>query len=336
MVPMVPMVPMVMWMAADPAQDLTNTRRVQKIARENAAFTALNAALQTHPPLDGLFVEDCLRATDNRAVFSAQLNGEPVVLKHFHGPDGVTQAERVHVELTSRYQIMQSGPLRVCKPVALLNGTGITIRAYQSGTRLDRILQTADSQTRSQKLQQAGAWLGLYTKDRRSMAKFGPWKWIKSLDSPPNGPHKQLIEGLKTTLRQHASDLVSVPVQMARTHGDFAALNLICDGETIIGIDIENQHSLAIAKDMARFLAQVQSYRLPESGWMPASDLNPFLSGFGRLPQPDQTPLLRFFYGVELGKRLLSNAATAGETANLAAALHAYMVSPIDNPATTD
>lgn len=328
-------------MTVDPAQDLTPDqhpldRQAQKRARENAAFAALNAALQTHPPLNGLFVEDCLHVADNRAVFSARLNDQAVVLKHFHGGQGPAQAALVHAELTSRYQIMQSGPLRVCKPVALLEGTGITLRAFQTGIRLDRILQTADSPTRRQKLHQAGAWLGLYTHDRRSMARFGPWKWIKSLPSADTSPYKHLLNDLKANLRQQAPDLMGVPVQLARTHGDFASLNLLCDGDALIGIDIENQHSLALTKDIARFLAQAQSYRPPESGWLPKSDLTAFLTGFGPLPAPDQTPLLRFFYGVELGKRLLSDSAPEPETANLAAALQAYITSPIDKPVPTD
>lgn len=328
-------------MTADPAQDFppdqpAPNRRAHKRARENAAFAALDAALQTRPPLNGLFVEDCLRVADNRAVFSARLDGQAVVLKHFHGEQGAKQAALVHAELTSRYQIMHAGPLRVCKPLALLEGTGITLRAFQSGTRLDRILQTADSQTRDQKVQQAGAWLGLYTSDRRSMARFGPWKWIKSLPSADGSAHKHLLAGLKSSLRQQAPDLVGVPVQLARTHGDFASLNLLCDGDGMIGIDIENQHSLALTKDIARFLAQAQSYRRPGSGWIPQNDLTAFFSGFGPLPEPDQTPLLRFFYGVELGKRLFGDSTSDPETANLAAAMQAYITSPIDKPVPTD
>lgn len=333
-------------MTVDPAQDLTTDKRdtdkrAEKHARENAAFAALNAALQAHAPLNGLFIEDCLRVAEDRAVFSARLKDQPVVLKHFHGKQGrggqgAAQAALVHAELTSRYQIMHSGSLRVCQPVALLDGTGITLRAFQAGTRLDRILQTADGPTRRQKLQQAGAWLGLYTSDRTSIGNFGPWKWIKTLPPAENTPHKPLIASLKANLRQQAPDLVGVPVHKARTHGDFASLNLICDGPDMIGIDIENQHSLALTKDMARFLAQAQSYRQPASGWMPESDLSAFLTGFGPLPQPDQIPLLRFFYGVELGKRLLSNTPPPQETANLAAALHSYVASPIDKPAPTD
>ncbi|GGA07347.1 hypothetical protein [Neptunicoccus cionae] len=312
-------------MAADPALSDALTRRMQKYARESAAFAEFDAVVQSIPALSSLVLDDCLRLAEDRAVFSARLNDEPVVVKHFTGLDGIERAARVHAELTSRHKHMGQGPLRVCAPKLFIPDAPLTLRSFQGGARLDKVLAQADPATRLQKLRQAGQWLDLYTSDRRSAAGFGPWKWIKRLNAPPESPFAPLIGQLKAQLRAQAPDLTGKPVQMARTHGDFAALNLISKGSDLIGIDIENSHVLAVTKDLARFLAQAQSERQPDGNWVPVAERDALLDGFSYLTPFDRGPVMRFFYGVELGKRLLGSGATAAQTANLAAALQAYL-----------
>ncbi|MBR9865197.1 MAG: hypothetical protein GYB24_17330 [Rhodobacteraceae bacterium] len=294
-------------------------------AQETAAFAALNGLLAGEPALDGLVIADCLRIAGDRSVFLAHLDGAPLIIKHFTGPDGIARAAQVHQELTSRHAIMGSGLLQVCAPKLFLPEKPLTFRAYQAGERLDTILEQAIPAARAQKLRQAGQWLALYTSDSRSTAGFGPWKWIKRIAPPQGSAYAPLINRLKARLREQAPDLMGKPVQVARTHGDFTALNLICDGPVMTGIDIENRHELAIAKDLARFLAQAQSYRRPRGGWVPQPDLEAILAGFGPLPEFDSGPVLRFFYGLELGRRLMGRNGTESQTENIAAALRTYV-----------
>lgn len=318
-------------MAAESAASDTLARWSQKQAREAAAFAALNDLLAGEPALNGLMVADCLRIAEDRTVFLAHLDGAPLVIKHYTGPDGMARAAQVHQELTSRYAIMGSGLLRVCEPKSFLPHKPLTFRAYQAGDRLDTILEQAIPAARAQKLRQAGQWLGLYTRDSRKTAGFGPWKWIKRIAPQKGTAYAPLLNRLKTRLRELAPDLMGEPVQVARIHGDFAALNLICDGPVMAGIDIENRHELAVTKDLARFLAQAQSYRRPQGGWVPQTDLDAILEGFGPLPEFDRGPVLRFFYGVELGRRLMGSQGTVAQTENLAAALRTYVNNQTDS-----
>ncbi|WP_069301284.1 hypothetical protein [Neptunicoccus sediminis] len=297
----------------------------RKQARETAAFAALSDLLTGEAALDGVVLAECLRIAEDRTVFLAHLDGAPLVIKHFTGADGIARAAQVHQELTSRYAIMGSGLLQVCEPKLFLPQKPLTFRAYQAGERLDTILQNAIPAARAQKLRQAGQWLDLYTSDSRKTAGFGPWKWIKRIAPQRGTPFAPLLNRLKARLREQAPHLMGKPVQVARTHGDFAALNLICDGPVMTGIDIENRHELAVTKDLARFLAQAQSYRRPQGGWLPNPDLDAILEGFGPLPEFDRGPVLRFFYGVELGRRLMGSQGTEAETENLASALRSYV-----------
>ncbi len=99
----------------------------------------------------------------------------------------------------------------------------------------------------------------------------------------------------------------------ARSHGDFAPINLIVDGDRLWGVDIHNHTWIALMKDLARFLVFLEITQPHGSGNGPcgfASEDAEALIGTPRLIRDGEAEcMLPFFAAVELSGRFLTEQA---------------------------
>ena len=271
------------------------------------AAEALSGIVSDRPGFASLKITQVLKLDDTRQVFQARLNGEKVAIKRFLGPKATEMARGAQTELDYMAPRMSQGPLRLNRCLHALPDLGVVVLSFVPGRRLNDILTTANRGKRRRLLRQSGQWLAAYTEPRQRVAEFGPGHWIErrlALDTAAIYPKdKALLKDLLMALRKQAQATAGLPVKQAATHADFVPLNLHFHRGTLYGVDVQGERWMAIARDMARFMAWLPVY-LPTEGeptvlGVAKVDYEALLA-CGILDAEEQTTTLPFFIGEQL------------------------------------
>lgn len=284
--------------------------RLDQAAR---AAEALSGVLSGHPEFASLKITQVLKLDETRQVFQARLNGEKVAIKRFLGSTATEMARGAQTELDYMAPRMGQGSLRLNRCLHALPDLGVVVLSFVPGRRLNDILTTANRGKRRRLLRQSGQWLAAYTQPRQRLAKFGPGHWIQrrmELDTTVLYPKdKALLKELLSALRGQAQATAGHPVKQAATHADFVPLNLHFHRGTLYGVDVQGERWMAIARDVARFLAWLPVY-LPTEGEATLHGIaqvdRDALLACGILDADQQATTLPFFIGEQLYFRFVT------------------------------
>jgi hypothetical protein len=138
-----------------------------------------------------------------------------------------------------------------------------------------------------------------------------------------------LIQQATRSLRRLGRGLAGAPFTRAATHGDFVAINAHLDGGRIIGVDVQGEAWLPLARDIARFLVW-QQIKDPAPGplrhGIAAQDFQAFLAA-PLLSGEEVETILPFFIGLGLVQRLAEQPEGSAYALNGVIALKSWLAS---------
>lgn len=274
------------------------------------ARLSLWRTLRRVPDARWLIQRRVFKHSEETLVMAGRLRGRDVVIKQMLGKDPEARAKAQADELAIQHVHMGAGFDRVPEPILPLPKHGIVIMEHAPGQRVDKALR--DGGDRAEILRKSARWLGKYTELRRVGDTFGGGYWIKTRKSelnamPPNQDHSR-IAGLIDFMERERARIGTCALTRVRSHGDFSPLNLIVDGNTMWGVDIQNTHWIALAKDIARFLVHLE-ISVPNGATdgplgFAKSDIEAFLMDDRLITLEECDRVLPFFIAVELSGRL--------------------------------
>ncbi|MEL6645529.1 MAG: phosphotransferase [Pseudomonadota bacterium] len=270
----------------------------------------------------GLRLHKCLKTTGGTVVYAGELDHKPVVIKRALGPSAADLAGAQARELAYQHPRMGDGPYRVPEPILSNPEVGLVVMGQAPGQRLDHALRDAPERRR-ELIAASARWLAHYIAPRREVDTFGGGYWIKrrlaAIEHMPASADRRRIETLIGIMRREKALISGRPITRARSHGDFCAINLMVDGDDIWGVDIQNSHWLAVAKDIARFLVYLE-IALPAGHYngpcgLSLADCHAFLGERDLISADEANRVLPYFVASEVAGRLISEQT------------HAYMMS---------
>lgn len=275
-------------------------------AQAERALMALRTATKDVP---GLRVDSCRKLSSFSAVFVGRLGPEKVIVKQFF-EGGADQVLRMKAELDQVTERMNGTQHGINPCLLALPEIGVIILGHAGDLRLSDTLKAA-GRDRPKWIAQSGDWLATYVGPRRKTETFRPRRWLDRLDavlqsdaeiaSLPN------VRRGRQNLGRLGRSLMGAPFTRAATHGDFVSINAhVLDGK-IIGVDVQGEAWLPLARDVARFLVWQQMTDPapgPKRHGISTADLEPFLSTVD-LPGDEALTILPFFIGLQLMQRLV-------------------------------
>ncbi len=292
-----------------------------------AATEVAQRAFQADAGFEGVKLGACLTAKEDRAVFEAKADKTALILK-VHMGDGASEAvEAQTAELSQQGARMDKGRYRVPRLVHASDTEPVVLMERAPGIRADKAVGH-DHIPRDALLSGAGRWLADYVKDRRMRDRFGGGFWIKkrhdALAEVQAPEDKTRLIGLINFMAAERFAIKSLDITRARSHGDFVPINLMVDGDTFWGVDIQNSRHLALAKDVARFLVYLEmSDPAPSGPWnwgLATADVAAMLGDGDLLPVDEADAVLPYFIAAELSGRFLPDAHNKRHLKNIRAA----------------
>lgn len=241
---------------------------------------------------------ECLRHKAEASVFLAQYRGQRVILKQFH-KDGADRLRRMQAELDAVTHLMSGTPHRINRFLEGFPEFGIAVLEHAGEIRLAQAF-AENGASRAPMMAQAADWLAAYVGPRRRTEPFRPRRWLKKTFDAAK-PLSVAQSNAKAVLQGMARRLAGAEFTRAATHGDFVSINAMWDKGQIVGVDVQGEAWLPLARDMARFLVW-QEMTDPAPGprtWGIANcDLHPFLEA-PLIPRPEAETVLPFFIGLQ-------------------------------------
>ena len=280
------------------------------------ARTAAALALRDVPETRGLKLVRCIKSGSEASVFEGVIKDRPVVMKRMTGEDAITRAQAMTDELRAQYPRMKDGPFRVPEPITTVPKKRLVVMERAPGKRLDQVLRE-DPAARPRILRRASLWLAHYIGERRVEDNFGGGFWIKTrrraMNELAEGEDRDRVSGLIGIMETERNRIGPLPITRVRSHGDFCALNLMVDGDTIWGVDIQNNHWLALAKDLARFLVYLEITQ-PHGTYdgpcgLSGEDCEALLGTGGLIREREAEAMMPYFVATELSGRLMTEIA---------------------------
>ena len=285
----------------------------------------------------GTRVEQVLRTARGREVFLVRLpGGEKAVLKRYLGPDVAQLVRNVQAEFDFAASAMGDGPLQCVRCLAAEPDLGFVVLSHAPGKPLETLLLKADPARRRRLIGQAGAWLAAYTAPRRRVRRFAPSHWLdrcRARDASRLAEaDRALLAARDTALAHRLSAHPGGQVTHAATHADFVPRNLHFHRGTLIGLDIQGEAWLSVARDAATFLVWVAEYCAPVPGGtrfgLPVADFEAFLEG-GAVPAAEADTVLPFFTGIQFYNAMIDAQGKPDRLGRLRAAVADYVAAPI-------
>lgn len=255
-----------------------------------------------------LLVDSCRKLGSESAIFLGRLGQEIIVIKQFF-TNGAERVQRMKAELDHVATAMRGTPHRINACLMVLPEAGAIVLTHAGDTRLSHVLKSAGS-NRPAIMAQAGSWLAAYVGDRRRTDPFRPRRWLNRLDEALAAASDVAALPVVALARRHlrgmGRDLAGTPFTRAATHGDFVSINAHVLNGQIVGVDVQGESWLPLAKDVARFLVWQQ---MTDPGPPPlhhgisAADLGAMVPQVGLAPE-ETDRLLPFFIGLQLIHRL--------------------------------
>ncbi len=264
------------------------------------ALAALSLALQG----TDLSVSLCLRNKAEASVFLGGLSGQPVIVKQFHS-DPQARLARMQAELDLVAAQMAGGPHGINRLLSTRPALGLAVLEH-AGVPL-RSVEIAEAPMGGAWMRKPGGWLGANFAPRRGFESFPLRHWLERLEAaaPLADPPPVRVRA-RRHLRQWGRGLAGAPFTRAATHGDFVSINAMWRAGQIVGVDVQGESWLPLARDMARFLVW-QEMTDPAPGprlWgIAEADLTAFTAA-PLLEATEAAALLPFFIGLQLLQRL--------------------------------
>lgn len=240
----------------------------------------------------------CLSLKPESAVFLGQMADRPVIVKQFF-QDSRNTLIRMQAELELVACQMQGTPHAINRVLKLLPDLGVAVLDHAGDMRLSAAISMAARQ-RPALIAQVGDWLASYVGPRHRVEKFRPRRWIANLPEP--SLPAPLANSVALAFAQRVQALRGASFTRAATHGDFVPVNAMWRNGQIIGIDVQGEAWLPLARDIARFLVWLH---LTDPGPGPLryglaqADLTAMLTA-PLLPQDEVKTILPFFIGQQL------------------------------------
>ena len=295
---------------------------MRRLADLSARISA-RLAFRGVPEVRGLKLKKCIKASPEAAVFSGTFNGRAVVVKRSLGEKALDRASAQSDELYTQHPQMKDGDFRVPEPIFTRPDRGLVIMEKIDGMRLDQAILKAPGR-RDEILHQAGEWLAHYTKGRKVEDNFGGGHWIKvrkkAMRQMNHSGDRERVRRLIGMMEDERNRVGPLPITRARSHGDFVPINLMVDGDTIWGVDIQNSHWLALVKDLARFLVYLEITIPAANADGPCGfahdDIEALVAAKGLIRPGELETMLPYFAAVEISGRLISESAHPRVMAN--------------------
>ncbi len=298
---------------------------------DQTADLALAALRAATIGVSGLQIDSCRNHKPDSVVFFGRLAGKPVVIKQFT-TDGPARMAGMKAELDQVTSLMAGTRHGINPCLMVLPKLGAIVLGHAGDLRLSDALKVAAGD-RAALMAQAGDWLATYVGPRRRIESFRPRRWLARMEEAAlaRGLDRQapLIRQATRSLRQLGRGLAGAPFTRAATHGDFVAINAHLDGGRIIGVDVQGEAWLPLARDIARFLVW-QQIKDPAPGplrhGIAAQDFQAFLAA-PLLSGEEVETILPFFIGLGLVQRLAEQPEGSAYALNGVIALKSWLAS---------
>ncbi len=310
------------------------SRFVSTLRRRRAAAGGMTALLRERAGFEDVKVIEVLKIGDASDVYLVRLGGDRAVVKHFRGDGAGDRVLGQKAELDILADAFGDGPNQAMRSLHALPELGVAVLSEAPGRRLHDLVPRAAPARRAHLLTRSGEWLAAYTAIRSREASFGPGFWVERATKRPrvhaDAAEIELLERLQRALRARSKAHSGLPVRQAATHGDYVPINMLVDGETFTGVDIQGESWLAVARDAARFLVWCALHddkpALPLRYGLPEADIVAFLNS-GVLAPHEVDTTLAFFIGEQLHARLCES--TLPRRSRAAEAIEAYLAEPL-------
>lgn len=310
-------------------------KRLAQLDRTRRAAEVLRGAMRPVAALDGYELSEALAIKPDAVVFRAHRAGETVVIKQFLEADAARIVSRMAEELDTGAAHLTDPRFSINRCLLALPQEGLILLSDVPGRRLRDCLAEAAAPERARLLRLAADWLAAYTAPRRESAGFGARHWARKTRATDvthlSSADQMLASALIETIVKHALAARGCRLVRSVGHGDFVDINLIFDGQTLYGVDIQGARLLPVARMTARFLTWLQ---LQNSGpentrecGLDKTDIDAFLGG-ELLTDDERANLLPVFIGDELLSRFCSEYHGHKHRARATAAIKAFIAAP--------
>ncbi|MDF3854906.1 phosphotransferase family protein [Paracoccus sp. P2] len=251
-----------------------------------------------------------VRNRPDRLVVQIRLDGRPAWLRQFRGADPPAGVARAQARLRQAAEVLGQDLDAVAPPLLALPEQGILITAPAPGRPVAHLLAEAGPAERAALIARMGSWLRRLASATRNRGTFGPRFWLNGLEAriaAASGDwiDRDLVAGHMQRMRAEAARLRGAAVERGLCHGDLTPDNLFVDEPRpgalrLTAIDMQGATEMALARDMARLLAWLESRREQPPALVRDGIALPdwqALTGVPGLLAPDQAPILRFLIG---------------------------------------
>jgi len=310
-------------------------KHLRKLERTRHAAEALDALACSLPVLSGLTLREALAIKPDAVVFRADWQDVPVVIKHFRSGDAAAIVTRMQGELDYATAHLDGTRFGVNRCLLALPEHGLILLTELPGQRLRDSLAAADGAERACLLRLAADWLAAYTAPRRETSGFGANHWIRRAEATDishlSTADQNLANALIHAISVHATAARGTRLARSIGHGDFVDINMIHDGQSLFGVDIQGPSMMPLARMAARFLVWLQlqsdSPALPREHGLCTADVDAFLAG-GLLDADNRARLFPVFVGDQLLRRFCEQYHDHKHRDRAIVALNGYLAEP--------
>tara|TARA_R110002124_G_scaffold7625_8_gene43216 strand:+ start:412 stop:1308 length:897 start_codon:yes stop_codon:yes gene_type:complete len=255
----------------------------------------------------GLVLERGLTARRGQSVFAARFDGAAAIIKSYAGESASTRAANAAKALSAAAERMTDPAFSVPSLLWAAPEHGLVVMARQSGTPMSALFAAEPAlPERNRLLGLAAEWLLAFCEGQDTAPHFYPMGWI---DRAVKGHDLAALPAeaarLHGALRAQMAHVRGLAFQRGGLHGDFVPDNLLVQGETVCGIDIQGSFTLPLLREVATFLVWL-TFKTPQGA---------LACGIGQQDEatlcaaldagPEARPILRFFIGEQLLRRRL-------------------------------
>ena len=256
---------------------------------------------------EGLRLGPCLHRSPEALVFAGDLDGRSVAVKQAIGPRSRARTEAQGAELAHKHARLGAGSFRVPEPLLCRPEAGLLVMELADGDPFD-VWLGREPDSRGEIVAAAGGWLSAFTRGERVSDDFGGGFWIKKRTEQaralPRGALRDRLDGLVERMSEARSRISNAPLTRARSHGALRPQALIRGDEAIWGIGLGGPHWIAVAKDIATFLVEIEIQSPANGPWgpggFPEADVAAITGAGGPLHPGEAEVMLPYFAPSEL------------------------------------
>ena len=232
-------------------------KSTSKKLRLSAALSAIRDLIDAHA-IDELKIRAALKTDPRGDVFDAELLGERVIVKRYKSLEVERQTSDAATELGYLRDHMAHGQNRATAARAVWPKAGVIALSVAPGITFTQALEDASRPTRDALFRRAGEWAYHYGQGRRDESEIAPRFWVKKAAGLDRGALSPVqlatMRALMVELRRMVPALQDVVLPRGAVHGDLIGANLLVEGETLTGVDINATLIRPLVWEAAHFL----------------------------------------------------------------------------------